>query len=94
MKGSSAPCINGFTVNWLRMFWDSLKLVTYNAINECYEEESLTSPLKTGFVCLLGTQEGAEGPDTYQKLQTNFAPVILLQACLVLYHPEAPPFGR
>ena len=35
MKGSSAPGIDGFTVNWLRIFWDSLKMVTLNAINEC-----------------------------------------------------------
>ena len=25
MKGSSAPGIDGFTVNWLRKFWSSLK---------------------------------------------------------------------
>ena len=29
MKGSSAPGMDRFTVNWLRKFWDSLKLVTY-----------------------------------------------------------------
>ena len=34
MKGPSAPGINRFTVNWLRKFWDSLKLVTFNAINK------------------------------------------------------------
>ena len=28
MKGLSAPGIDGFMVNWLRKFWDSLKLVT------------------------------------------------------------------
>ena len=35
MKGSSAPGIDGFTVNWLRKFWSSLKLITLKAINEC-----------------------------------------------------------
>ena len=34
MKGSSAPGIDGFTVNWLRKFWSSLKLITLNSINE------------------------------------------------------------
>ena len=34
-KEISAPINDGFTVNWLRKFWDSLKLVTFNAINEC-----------------------------------------------------------
>ena len=47
MKGSSAPGIDGFTVNWLRKFWSSLKLITFNAINECYRDGSLTSSLKT-----------------------------------------------
>ena len=46
MKGSSAPGIDGFTVNWLRKFWSSLKLITFNAINECYRDRSLTSSLK------------------------------------------------
>ena len=27
IKGSSAPGIDGFTVNWLKKFWDSLKLL-------------------------------------------------------------------
>ena len=40
MKGSSAPGIDGFTVNWLRKFWDSLKLVTFDAINECYRMQA------------------------------------------------------
>ena len=38
MKGYSAQGIDGLTVNWLRKFWDSLKMVTYNAINECYRD--------------------------------------------------------
>ena len=32
---------------------DSLKLVTFNAINECYRDGTLTSPLKTGIIRLL-----------------------------------------
>ena len=38
---------------FIRKFWDSLKLVTYNAINECYRDRSLTSPLRTGIIHLL-----------------------------------------
>ena len=34
MKGTSAPGIDGLSINWLRKFWDCLKLVTFNAINE------------------------------------------------------------
>ena len=33
VKGTSAAGIDGFTVNWLRTFWYSLKLVTFKAIN-------------------------------------------------------------
>merc|ERR1711872_1075772 len=43
MKGSSAPGIDGFTINWLRKLWDNLKMVTLNAINECYRDGTLTS---------------------------------------------------
>ena len=82
MKGSSALGIDGFTVNWLQKFWDSLKLVTYNAI-KCYGIGSLTIPLKNRHHSL--AQEGAEGPDTHWNLQTNLAPLNPLQACLVLH---------
>ena len=47
MKGSSAPGIDGFTVKELRIFWSSLKLMTLNAINECYRDGTLTTNLKT-----------------------------------------------
>ena len=64
MKGSSAPGIDGFTVNWLRKFWDSLKLVTFNAINECYRDGSLTSPLRMGIIRLL--RKGQKDRKQYQ----------------------------
>merc|ERR1712240_474011 len=72
MKGSSAPGIDGFTVNWLRKFWSSLKLVTSNAINECYSEGSLTSSLKTGIIRLL--RKGQKDP----TLAGNYRPISLL----------------
>ena len=71
MKGSSAPGIDGFTVNWLRKFWDSLKLVTFNAINECYRDGTLT-PLKTGIIRLL--RKGQKDP----TLTGNYRPISLL----------------
>ena len=46
MKGSSAPGIDGFTVNWLRKFWDSLKMVTLNSINSATKMELLPLLLK------------------------------------------------
>ena len=60
MKASRAPGIDGFTVNWLRKFWDSLKLVTFNAINELDRDRSLTYPLRTGIIRLL--RKGQKDP--------------------------------
>ena len=38
MTGSSASGNYGFTVNWLRKYWDSLKLVTLIATNEWFKK--------------------------------------------------------
>ena len=72
MKGSSAPGIDGFQVNWLRKFWASFKLVTFYAINECYRTGTLTSPLKTGVIRLL--RKGQKDP----TLTGNYRPISLL----------------
>ena len=45
------------------------------------ETDPLPSPLSTGIIRF--SQEGAKGPDTHWKLQTNLAPVNPLQACLI-----------
>ena len=82
MKGNSTPGIDGFTVNWLRKFWDSLKLMTFNAINECYRD---LSPLLSE----QAAEERAERVNTDWKLQANLTPINPLQACLVVYHSEA-----
>ena len=50
MKGSSAPGIDRFTVNWLRNFWSSLKTVKLKAIDERYRDVTLTTNLKTGMI--------------------------------------------
>ena len=72
MKGTSKPGIDGFTVSWLWKFWDSLKLVTSNAINECYRDGPLTSPLKTGIIRLLRKRQ--KDP----TLTGNYRPISLL----------------
>ena len=72
MKGSSAPGIDGFQVNWLRKFWASFKLVTFYAINECYRTGTLTSPLRTGVIRLL--RKGQKDP----TLTGNYRPISLL----------------
>ena len=50
MKGSRVSGIDGFTVNWLRKFWSSMKMVTLNAINECYRDGIISTNLKTGII--------------------------------------------
>ena len=72
MKGSSAPGIDGFTVNWLRKFWSSLILITFNAINESYRKGSLTSNLRTGIIRLL--RKGQKHP----TITGNYRPISLL----------------
>ena len=72
MKGTSVPIIDGYTVNWLRKFWGSLKLVTYNAINECYRDGALTSPLRKGIICVI--RKGQKDP----TLTGNYRPISLL----------------
>ena len=72
MKGTSTPGIDGFTVNCLRKFWSSLKLVTLNAINECYRDGNLTTNLKTGIIPLL--RKGQKDP----TLTGNYRPISLL----------------
>ena len=72
MKGSSAPGIDGFQVNWLRKFWASFKMVTFYAINECYRTGTLTSPLRTGVIRLL--RKGQKDP----TLTGNYRPISLL----------------
>ena len=91
MKGSNAPGIDGFTVNWLRKLWDSLKLVTYNAINECYRDGSLISPLRTGIIRLL-----RKGRRTRQTLETTDQSGSSQSTtdCLMLHCPEAPSSPR
>ena len=54
MKGSSAPGIDGFTMNWIRKYCYILKLVTLNAINEYYRtgmEQSLLTLRQASSVC-------------------------------------------
>ena len=76
MKGTDAPGIDGFTVNWLRKFWDSLKLMTFNTSYEYYKDGSLSSQNRHHSPA----KEKEERPDIHWKLQTNLIPFNPLQA--------------
>ena len=72
MKPNSAPGIDGFTVAWLRKFWFELAKLSTLAINNCYENETLTNNLKIGIIRLL--RKGNKDP----TITGNYRPISLL----------------
>ena len=72
MKGNSAPGIDGFTVSWLRVFWDDMEDLTTKAINKCYEKGKLTETMNTAVINLL--RKGSKDP-TYSN---SYRPISLL----------------
>ena len=72
MKPNSAPGIDGFTVAWLRKFWFELAKLSTLAINDCYENETLTNNLKIGIIRLL--RKGNKDP----TITGNYRPISLL----------------
>ena len=72
MKPNSAPGLDGFTVAWVRHFWDELADLCVSAVNNCYEQEELTRLLKTAIMRLLRKGEKC-------RLEaTNYRPISLL----------------
>ena len=72
MKPHSAPGIDGFTVDWVKSFWDDLSDLCCNAVNNCYERGQLTTMLKTAIMKLLRKGEKC-------RLEaTNYRPISLL----------------
>ena len=72
MKPHSAPGIDGFTVDWVKSFWDDLSDLCCNAVNNCYERGQLTTMLKTAIMKLL--RKG----DKCRLEATNYRPISLL----------------
>ena len=52
MKGDSSPGCDGFTVNYLRVFWHDLKTITEDAINASFGN-TLFSSLRLAIIKLL-----------------------------------------
>ena len=71
MNGSSSPGIDGFTVNYLWVFWKDLKTLNTNALNTSFGN-SLTTSLKKAIVKLL--RKGTKDP----TLAGNYRPISLL----------------
>ena len=53
MKANSAPCLDGFTVAWVRHFWGDLADLCAAAVNKFYDSNELTRLLKTAIMKLL-----------------------------------------
>ena len=53
MKGSSAPGIDGFTVNFIREFWSPLGSLVRNAVNDSKSKGELTSAMRFAIFKLL-----------------------------------------
>ena len=71
MKGASSPGMDGFTVNYLREFWDDMKILTTNALNASFGS-TLTPTLRKAIVKLL--RKGTKDP----TLAGNYRPISLL----------------
>ena len=72
MKGASEPGIDGFTVNWLRQFWPELKTLVRLALNEMYDESTMSTMCRLAIICLL------RKVDKSPLLPENYRPISLL----------------
>merc|ERR1712208_271018 len=71
MNGSSSPGPDGFTVNWLRVFWPDLKDLTRNALNSSFGK-GLTKTLRTAIIKIL--RKGDKDP----MEASSYRPISLL----------------
>ena len=71
MNGASSPGLDGFTVNYLRIFWEDLKTLTKNALNSSFGN-TLTPTLKKAIIKLL--RKGTKDP----TIAGNYRPISLL----------------
>jgi hypothetical protein len=69
MHGNSAPGLDGFTVKWLRTFWQDLADITKNALNECLDNNGLTGLLNP-IQARGGGGGGGKHPQTTKKAKT------------------------
>ena len=76
MNGSSSPGLDGFTVNYLRVFWHDFKYVIRDALNAA-QEEGLTQTLRSDILKLL--RKGDKDP---LKIG-NYRPISLLSIFLI-----------
>ena len=71
MNPSSSPGIDGFTVAYLRVFWNSMKFVVKDTLNDI-QTEGLSQTLRSAIIKLL--QKGDKNPLEI----SNYHPISLL----------------
>jgi hypothetical protein len=71
MKGDSSPGCDGFTISYLRVFWNDLKHITRDALNASFGNTIATS-LRLAIIKLL--RKGQKDP----TLPGNYRPISLL----------------
>ena len=72
MKNSSAPGIYGFTIAWVKEFWEELSDLCVQAVNDCFDKKILTKLLGTAIIKIL--RKGEKDP-----LEAgNYRPISLL----------------
>ena len=76
MKLNSAPGIDGFTVKFIRAFWDHLRPILREAVNNMKEKGKMSATLRTAIMKLL-LKSGKDPTST-----GSFRPISLLS---VLY---------
>ena len=77
LKGGSAPGWDGFTVNWLRTFWEDLSELVKRALNEMYNLNELSGICKRALIKLLRKGD-----------KSDFSLYCILQASLCSYQEE------
>ena len=72
MKNTSAPGSDGFTVAWAKEFWNDLRDLCVESVNDCYDKKTLTTLLGTAIMKIL--RKGEKDP-----LEAgNYRPISLL----------------
>ena len=72
MKNNKSPGSDGLTVEFYKMFWNTIKQYYVNSINCSYENGQLTELQKQGVITLIPK------PNTKKTLLENWRPISLL----------------
>ena len=75
MKLNKAPGCDGLTVEFYKFFWEEIKQIVCNAINDCYLKNEMSNTQKRGVITLLykkGDKQLLENWHPITLLNTNY----------------------